>query len=651
MSALGTTGSRGAADRNRVPAGSQAERVAAALGAALLLGWLALSLARGGVDLGSPTSADPWSARGAAGFSVIAILIAGGAYWRTRAHPAWRSLPFALAGLGSVGITAWAAASIGWSAAPDLAWIEANQLALSTAVMIAAIGLATTSARPGPALAVGISAFAAPVVLLALAGEVWPAVFGSDFEPGRLSGSLDSPNALATIIALAIPGALWLGARNDRWWLTPLAAAWIALLVTALAMSLSRSGILAALIAAALTIPALRSRTRGALAAVAGLIGAVAPIGYALSHDVLTEDRVPIEMKDDAGAVLGGLLALGVVVAVLIASIGVLRISRRSGAAGLAALIVVALAVPLSLGATPGAPPPDRDAIANDPGRVLSVSSNNRLDWWSEAIAGWQEHPLIGNGAGSFAVVHLQQRDDGDDRFNVRQPHQIALKALSDLGVIGLGLLLLIAMAALISIARLMRRGEHAQWALPTAVLAAFVVEAQLDVSLSVPALSAPAFAAIGVLVAQAARPGGEKTPGGETAIAALCAMVAVAAIAAALFPALAAERTREANDALLAGDLGRAISVADNARELNPLSTAPLDVQASAYGEERNFGAMVAQLREATEIQPDNPRVWRRLAVVLDGLGDPDVADTWTRVAELDPLNRGARAALDEAE
>ncbi|MDH3226049.1 MAG: tetratricopeptide repeat protein [Thermoleophilia bacterium] len=652
MSALETAGSRGVADGSRALGPSQALAFPQLTGLLALTAWCGLTLASGGVDVGIPTAGD-----GAAEWTTAVAVAVGAALavammWRTRTSAVWRSLPFGLAAGGAAGLAGWAGVSILWSPEPHLAWIEANQLALALVGLVVAAALASGTDRAGGLLVTGLAIAGTPAVIMSLAVEALPTHFGSDLEPGRLSGPLDSPNTLATVIAVCLPGVLWVAGSRSNHWRLPLTGAWVALLVTALALTLSRSGFAAALVAIAIVLVGTPLRGRALTTLFCGLLGAVPPALYGLSTDVLTQDRVATELRRDEGLELGALIIGGLIVAALLAAAGGVVLDRiRPGGLATVLLLVLVLALPAAAFAA-NAPSPgaqDRDAIANDPERVLSISSNNRLEWWGEAVKGWRDRPLTGNGAGSFSLVHLREREDGDPRFNVRQPHQIVLKALSDLGVVGLGLLLLVASGAAVAAVRVARSGSRRRWALPVAVIGAFVVEAQLDVSLSVPALALPAFAATGVVIAEAAR--GRRAAAAlrfEPVLAGAAVLVALLLGGSALVPAYGAEKVRAAERALLDGESERALALSDEARELNPLAIAPLEMAASAHRERGDFGAMLASLREATELQPDNARTWRRLALVLTGLGgDEEAREAWKRVLELDPKNRRALEAL----
>ena len=75
----------------------------------------------------------------------------------------------------------------------------------------------------------------------------------------------------------------------------------------------------------------------------------------------------------------------------------------------------------------------------SDSGRSRLLSgAGNRYDYWRIAWHAWQEHSLVGVGAGNYAGPYFKQRVTMED---VRQPHSLPLQTLSELGVIGAVLL------------------------------------------------------------------------------------------------------------------------------------------------------------------------------------------------------------------
>ena len=73
----------------------------------------------------------------------------------------------------------------------------------------------------------------------------------------------------------------------------------------------------------------------------------------------------------------------------------------------------------------------------NQPGRLGTLGGNNRWQWWQEAAHVWRAHELAGSGAGSFEVVRKRYRENAQ---SVREPHNVPLQVLADLGLVGFGL-------------------------------------------------------------------------------------------------------------------------------------------------------------------------------------------------------------------
>ncbi len=170
---------------------------------------------------------------------------------------------------------------------------------------------------------------------------------------------------------------------------------------------------------------------------------------------------------------------------------------------------------------------------------------------------------------------------------------------------------------------------------MPLAVLAAFTMQAAVDWSWAIPALTIPALAAAGVVLAAAA-PGaaGRRRPR-PLAAGALGAAVAVAVISATL-PWWSAHQAAAGEDALAENRPQVAIDRARQAHAANPLTIAPLILLAQAYDDLRDPRRALGAYMEATRLQPDNPAAWRALGVFLGrGVG---AAAAWREVHRLDP-------------
>src|SRR3954451_11854933 len=76
---------------------------------------------------------------------------------------------------------------------------------------------------------------------------------------------------------------------------------------------------------------------------------------------------------------------------------------------------------------------------ATDQQTRLVSGSGARYDYWRIAVNAFVHHPLGGVGAGNYDRPYFKARRTTED---VRQPHSIELQAMSELGIVGIGLLL-----------------------------------------------------------------------------------------------------------------------------------------------------------------------------------------------------------------
>ena len=150
------------------------------------------------------------------------------------------------------------------------------------------------------------------------------------------------------------------------------------------------------------------------------------------------------------------------------------------------------------------APPP---AIENDIGeRLFSFSGSYRVDLWDSAWRGYEEHPLLGLGAGGYEQHWLQDRPF---EHKVRDAHSLYLETLAELGPVGLALLLL-ALGAPLAAAVAARRQPLASAAF--AAYAAYLVHAGVDWDWELPALTLSALICASALLAMARREEGCST-------------------------------------------------------------------------------------------------------------------------------------------
>jgi hypothetical protein len=472
----------------------------------------------------------------------------------------WLDVPrparWALAALAAY--TLWSFCSIAWADARGDAWDGANRtlLYLTVFALFAALPWRTGEA------AAGLGAFA-----VATAGLGCWAVLLDDgaFVDGRLAAPVGYENASAALFLCAFWAALVLAARREtpaHWRAVLLATAGLAIQLTLLAQS--RGSLVAGFVTLGVAVVLVRDR----LPLVLGL-GAVAAVGAASLPALLGV----YEEEGASGAVTAAAVAMGLSAAALLAvGAGLGRLERRTARwrvprprttvavlGGLAALAGVVLALAGGPFAAPGG--------AAD-SRFTAGPGSGRYDFWRVAALEFARNPIGGVGADNFAHDYVRDRRHGEEPL---YPHSLALRAFSQTGIVGGGLLLAFLGAVIAAVWR-----SRAPVAVAAFVAASvWIVHGSLDWLWETPAVAAPAFACLGL--ATAGRGGRPATMAGGHRRAATAAFAALALAAAASYalPALAA-RDVEAAAAAFDTDPAGALDTLGRASDLNPLSDRP---------------------------------------------------------------------------
>ncbi len=558
--------------------------------------------------------------------ALAALLVAGG--WGALALAARAPLPGgggALLGL-LLATAAWSGLSIVWSVAPDLSWLELNRTLVYVSFLAVGLLLAAGQREAAKLAAAALTVAFGAGIVWALAGKAIPAVFPDGGRAARLRDPIGYWNALAlaadALLVLALSFAASARAVSVRMGCAVLAYG----AVVAIFLAASRAGVAAAVLGTVLWLWLRRDRVEAALLALVVIVPATIVAGWAFTRPALVEDGASHADRVADGAWFGLLLVVG---GALVAVGGrelarrPLSPARRRRVArllrGFAFAVAFVTVVGLVANAGRIADEFRGSEVQNDPGRFVSLSSNNRLAWWGEARDIFEADPLLGAGANTFEVARKRYREIAS---SVTQPHSVPLQFLSGTGVIGLALLLgLIAAAAAAAVGAVRRlEGSERDAAAALAVtLALWLVHALVDYDWDFVAVTGPAFFAAGVLAA-AGRPSRRGTfPFAAAAVGAL----AVAAAISVVTPWLAERSVREVNPALERSDVDGARDAAERARSLNPLSLEPLFARARVEEAAGDEEAALAAYRRAAALQPDNPVAWYELGLYEFHLGD----------------------------
>ncbi len=569
------------------------------------------------------------------------------------------------------GFVCWNGVTMIWSITPDLSWAYLNRGAVYVGFALLGLAVAASVRAPARVVAGGLAVLLFGVVGWALLGKVFPSLFPDGARVARLRNPIGYWNALALACALAVPLGLWIATRRS--WRREVRLAGVLLLyLTAIALVLtsSRAGILVAAIAVLLwlaLVPA-RLESLGTLL-VAGVPAAVVA-GWASTRHRLVDDGESFAARRAAGGWFALALVLGAVVVVL-AALWADRVDGRLDPAerhlwtrrigiGLGSIAVVAVIAVTAASGGPGRWLNEfrgGGEVANT-ARLASFSSNNRWEWWKEAWQVFEGKPLGGKGAASFIDARLRVRK-GSTVTN--EPHNIALQALAETGIVGFLLGIGAVIAVLVAIWRALRRlgGEERAAAVALAIaVPSFLLHSLVDIDWDFVAVCAPAFVVGGLLVGM----GGEVRPvrlGGRTVLAVGLAAALLACGYSLAAPWLAGSRVNDSQTALADSNPRSAASDARDAGSLDPLSVQPIWALASAYAFVGDRVDAREQYERATRLQPENPETWVQLGEYELCFGDVFVAyRALNQAYTLDPFGQAgipgglldqARAAVEK--
>jgi tetratricopeptide (TPR) repeat protein len=266
---------------------------------------------------------------------------------------------------------------------------------------------------------------------------------------------------------------------------------------------------------------------------------------------------------------------------------------------------------------------------------------------WSAAADQWQQHPLIGNGAGSFAEWWTRH---GSATISVKDAHSLYLETLGELGLVGFLILVpIFVMGAFVSGRRsLLARGNRATTAALTATFGAYAVDVAFDWMWELTAVSIVAWAIL-ALALSSPKPF-EQSPGSKTERRTTRLLrgkgpLVATVIAAWLFvgaqaiPLLAQTEIEKSRAAVARGDAATAESAAIDARRIQPWAASPALQLALVMEQEGNLVQASAWIHEAIKYDSANWDLWLISTRIDVKRGDTSAAkESLSRAIELNP-------------
>ena len=562
----------------------------------------------------APITTEGRSAAAAGGWALLALALVFGVL--PRAIPTRRSRHAAIA---LAALAVWTLVSLVWTETAEGTVVELARIAFLGLFPVAVwLGVRPSNWRPA-VWGLVVACLALPV--LAVTARVWPEAFTSlspDLGGGlrRLSFPLGYWNALGAWSAAAVAAGLAIaaGVRGPA----RRAAAGAALPFAALAvyLSYSRAALALGLAGALFAVLLSRDRRRALMIAATATAGSVAAILVARSNE---------EIATGIGAADGWVVALVLAVAAVASALAARTPSRRSrpeaalgrllgptalaGALALALVAAVLVEGPSERGATP--PQSAGEApLSGDPAVRIASLDSTRFRLWGSTVEAYLSEPLTGIGAGSFAIWWGNERDADDER--VADAHSLFLEPLAELGPVGLAAFLtfvgLLLAAALAGRGSLRGVTEEALWVALMLAASVVVLAAAIDWLWESGLVFALALTALALAAVPALR---EEGTGRRSRLGPrVLALVAVLVCFAVQVPVLVSTSSQEdAATAILRGDLLAAEAEADRAMDAAPWAAEPYAIRAIVRLRAGDHEAARADVIEAIEREPSEPR------------------------------------------
>jgi len=470
-----------------------------------------------------------FTAAGAIAFIALAALIVSQV----------RRLPGpAVAAIGALSAYAcWMGLSRAWSPVPDVPLLDMQRAML----YIALLGLGLLASNAALNARVLVWCLLAVTVVVAGAGllsRVQPDMLQAPIDPFDTSFRLAYPlgywNALGAMASLGAVLALGLAAdARGSTVLRAAAAGACALLVATMYLSLSRGAWLTLVLGIVVLLAITPNRGTLLLTLLVAGGAATAAILRLRGHDALVLDPRAGTGQEAQGDAFTRefvvLVVLAVAAQAALATVAAGRVMTRLGerVSGIRRVVLVGAGIAIVLVALAGYAATGHDVKgevegangwldrqwrdfqtpASSPGtsttRLLSAKGE-RSDVYRVAFEGFEEHPLVGGGAGSFEVRYARDRRID---LKLRNAHSLPLETLSELGAIGMLLLIGFLAAVVIAARRALSQDAAIRPAEAAAVTAAFgvwFVHAGIDWDWQMPALTGTALVLSAALLARA---------------------------------------------------------------------------------------------------------------------------------------------------
>jgi hypothetical protein len=531
----------------------------------------------------------------------------------------------------------WTAFSLSWTESSERTFTElARALDYLGIVLLLALVLERRTWRSAAA---GLALGALVVCLLALASRLAPSAFPIDwaarsFRADRLDYPFGYWNAVGAWAAMSAGLALAWSVHESGRVVRAVTLALVPVACLVAYLTYSRTAVAAVALALVLVLALSRNRATACLHALTAAVGtALAVLAVRGAPQIANATGAA-----GAGRVVGMLVfagALGALAALLTRAHRVddFRLPRRLGRPAAVAGAVIAILAAGIYGphVATRAWHSFRTTGVTDAGPATTSRLNNlsgtRYNLWKVALQGFDSHPSVGVGAGSYQFLWNRRQLDTE---SVRNAHSLWLENMAELGIPGLVLIIALAGSALaVAIVARRRSQRRVSAGASTALLCMFAVyllSASVDWMWQSTAVTVLALAGVAIVAARLSERGSSwrwPARAGIVGLALAAGMVQVPGLLSTIEigRSQAAERAR---------DPGQALAWANEAVAAEPWSASAYEQRALVQEADGRLGSAAADERQAVAHEPTNYIHWLLLARIQTERGryGPALAD-----------------------
>ena len=543
---------------------------------------------------------------------------------------AWTA--FALLGAFAV----WTALATGWSGSVERTMAEVSRLGGYLALFGLAAAVLSSRAALTPTLN-GLACAFGVLAGLSVLSRLHPAWFPHDdiqtFFPGsteRLNYPLNYANGLGSFIAIGVPIVFSRASQARTLLGRATAAAAAPLLVLDIVLTVSRGGILTAVVGLVVFVALIPRRlptlATGLVAGSGSAILVAALLARSDLRNGLTTAAVGGQRREMIAYVLVVCAGVGLMQASLVLLTraarrpGWVRVSRRTAAGALVASALIAVVIALAAGLPHRLstewndfkrPEVTGSSATNLYTRLGTVSGSRRYQYWQAALSAYRSQPLRGIGPGTFESWWAQH---GSVAEFIRNGHSLYLETMAELGIVGLVLIATLFVGVLgLGVWRALRAPPTGRVALATctAGFAAFSAAAGYDWVWQIAVVPTVGLMLAAAIVAwrHPAQPSAAQAPGWGSR--ALLAGAAIGAVVAIVIPLSATASLRASQAAARSGDRAAALKDVNDALDVEPYAASAYVQRALIQEQAGDFRSASAEISSAIARAPGDWRLW----------------------------------------